>query len=72
MCELTRISNNYRLNTSHFRKIMILMHWRRDHFPIDLEPPNGRPFAVSNQPENGIHNLIPVRFNQILKRFPCA
>ena len=29
------------------------------HFPIDLEP-NGCPFAVSNQSENGKYNLISV------------
>ena len=29
------------------------------HFSIQLEP-NGRPFAVPNQSENGIYNLISV------------
>ena len=41
------------------------------HFPIDLEP-NGLPFAVPNQSENGKYNLISAWFNKIPKILLCV
>ena len=62
------------LNQTEIRLYLPLSDWlgtkrniRIFHSPIDLEP-NGRPFAVTNQSENGKYKLISVWFDEIPKK----
>ena len=59
------ISNTNRFNRTQIRLYLPCTDW--------FGPANGHcPFAVPNQSVHGKYNLIPVWYNKISKRFPCA